>query len=318
MSLKEQQGSAEPASSDLPEELEISFQPEVSGSLFSTHGSLLLRSGRGLPYLMINATLMQGSVPLDYVNYMMIDVRPDESRSFEISLSRRIDLGQDYTCRVNVSGPDGVLASESRQCRAAAASGAEAHDGQSAVGPDDVVLSREELRELELQYIRFGQSLADSSVESSSDEESSSSASGDGSDAAESEASRASEDSAGETSSRDMSSDETSSTEDSSGEGSSTVASSGGALSDEVSSSGASSKSSSQPDVALAVIEEVRQEEENRSEEGEFVASTSSKKYHLPECRYAVKIREENRIYFQSAEDAEDQGYEPCKVCNPG
>jgi hypothetical protein len=50
---------------------------------------------------------------------------------------------------------------------------------------------------------------------------------------------------------------------------------------------------------------------------GTFMGSITSKKYHRLDCRYALKIKPENRIYFQSLEDAEGQGYLPCKSCNP-
>jgi hypothetical protein len=54
------------------------------------------------------------------------------------------------------------------------------------------------------------------------------------------------------------------------------------------------------------------------SQEGaRFVGSITSKKYHRPDCRYALKIKPENLIYFRSEEDALGQGYLPCKICNP-
>jgi hypothetical protein len=55
----------------------------------------------------------------------------------------------------------------------------------------------------------------------------------------------------------------------------------------------------------------------SQKDRGKLVGSITSKKYHRPDCRYAVKIKPDNRIYFQSPEDAEAQGYLPCKVCNP-
>ena len=51
--------------------------------------------------------------------------------------------------------------------------------------------------------------------------------------------------------------------------------------------------------------------------EAMLVGSSTSKKYHLPDCRYALKIKPENKIDFQSPEDAKRQGYLPCKSCNP-
>jgi len=52
-------------------------------------------------------------------------------------------------------------------------------------------------------------------------------------------------------------------------------------------------------------------------ENGTFMGSITSKKYHRPDCRYALKIKPDNRIYFPSIEDANSQGYLSCKVCNP-
>ena len=44
---------------------------------------------------------------------------------------------------------------------------------------------------------------------------------------------------------------------------------------------------------------------------GMFVASKNSKIYHKPDCKYVKRIKEENKIWFQSAKDAEDKGYKP-------
>ncbi len=49
----------------------------------------------------------------------------------------------------------------------------------------------------------------------------------------------------------------------------------------------------------------------------EFWGSAKSKKYHIPTCRWAKKIKEDNRIVFASPEDAVKAGYEPCKTCKP-
>ena len=42
---------------------------------------------------------------------------------------------------------------------------------------------------------------------------------------------------------------------------------------------------------------------------GVFVASKNSKIYHLPDCSYAKKIKDENKIWFKSAKEAEKAGY---------
>ncbi len=49
--------------------------------------------------------------------------------------------------------------------------------------------------------------------------------------------------------------------------------------------------------------------------ESKLVGSSSSKKYHRPNCRYVSKIKPENRVLFTSREEARIQGYLPCKVC---
>lgn len=55
----------------------------------------------------------------------------------------------------------------------------------------------------------------------------------------------------------------------------------------------------------------------NEEDNEGYVGSKTSKKYHLPTCRYAVKILPEKKLVFASREEAESRGYEPCKVCNP-
>lgn len=69
-----------------------------------------------------------------------------------------------------------------------------------------------------------------------------------------------------------------------------------------------------------APTEEAQPPERSAPEEpGEYryVGSRNSDKYHLPSCRYAQKIGEENRIGWVSREEAEEAGYSPCKTCDP-
>jgi len=51
--------------------------------------------------------------------------------------------------------------------------------------------------------------------------------------------------------------------------------------------------------------------------EGEknFVASISGTKYHLPTCSSARTIKEENKVWFNTKEDAELAGYGPAGNC---
>lgn len=48
---------------------------------------------------------------------------------------------------------------------------------------------------------------------------------------------------------------------------------------------------------------------------GGYVASKTGTKYYLPWCGTAKRIKEENRVWFQSKEAAEAAGYEPASNC---
>jgi len=49
--------------------------------------------------------------------------------------------------------------------------------------------------------------------------------------------------------------------------------------------------------------------------DGTVVGSRNSTKYHYPWCSGAKRIKEENKIYFSSIEQARGQGYEPAANC---
>lgn len=51
--------------------------------------------------------------------------------------------------------------------------------------------------------------------------------------------------------------------------------------------------------------------------EGKYVASISGTKYYLKFCSGASRIKEENKIYFDTKVEAENAGYEPARNC-PG
>jgi hypothetical protein len=50
---------------------------------------------------------------------------------------------------------------------------------------------------------------------------------------------------------------------------------------------------------------------------GELVASKNGTKYHYSHCQGAKQIREENRISFKSAQEAEASGYTLASNCKP-
>lgn len=51
--------------------------------------------------------------------------------------------------------------------------------------------------------------------------------------------------------------------------------------------------------------------------EGKYVASKSGTKYYLPSCSGVKRIKEENKIWFASVEDAQAAGLTPATNC-PG
>ncbi len=71
------------------------------------------------------------------------------------------------------------------------------------------------------------------------------------------------------------------------------------------------------------VIEQVNREVAKKSndifgvEVGLLVASINGTKYHLPECSGAKRIKKENKIWFNSIEEAVKMGYTPAANC-PG
>lgn len=50
---------------------------------------------------------------------------------------------------------------------------------------------------------------------------------------------------------------------------------------------------------------------------GKYIASKSGTSYHFPWCPGALRIKESNKIWFQSKEEAEGRGYKPASNC-PG
>ena len=49
----------------------------------------------------------------------------------------------------------------------------------------------------------------------------------------------------------------------------------------------------------------------------DYVASINGDKYHRVTCQYAKRILAENRIYYESRDEAYADGKTACSVCNP-
>lgn len=53
------------------------------------------------------------------------------------------------------------------------------------------------------------------------------------------------------------------------------------------------------------------------SDSGSYVGNANSGKFHVPSCGSVGKMSEKNKVFFSSRSEAINQGYVPCKRCNP-
>lgn len=216
--------------------LDVDFTSEVSDDLFRTEGNIVLWSNATLPYLIIEAVLQNGSQRIDGIKYMMMDIEPSRDQHFEIDKNRKISQGT-YNCTLEISGPEGLIESETRRCFSTFEG---SNKGQ------------------EVQYVFVSQGEKEPHV-----------------------------------------------------------------ISDE---SLKNYLSTQAPSNNLTQNQKVNSNSQSSLSEvlngssgatGELVGSKTSKKYHRPDCSYAIRIKPENKVYFANAEEAQKQGYQPCKVCNP-
>lgn len=60
-----------------------------------------------------------------------------------------------------------------------------------------------------------------------------------------------------------------------------------------------------------------RKSESETTREYRYVASRKSDKFHKLQCSYAANINKENRVYFETRNDAIAAGKDPCSRCKP-
>lgn len=58
-------------------------------------------------------------------------------------------------------------------------------------------------------------------------------------------------------------------------------------------------------------------EEITTTQTTQYIGSKNTKKYHKEDCQYVKTISDKNKVYFSSSQEAQDEGYIPCKACNP-
>jgi hypothetical protein len=235
---------------DQPENLplQMDFDSELQSDLFCVRGNIMLPGNSSLAYLLLNATLCQGSIVQFSTKYLLMDLQPEQDHSFEIAKNVKIPAGE-YDCILEAKGPQGLLAIEKRKISLPS-------EQKPVFDPFPWPVDLD----------------PDSKVSRQGDEQV-----------------RAAEESAVHNEISEKASEN---------EGFAV-------LTDKEKEPVGNLSSSKAPSASSQEIE------------GKFMGSIASKKYHRLDCRYALKIKPENCIYFQSIEDAEGQGYLPCKVCNP-
>lgn len=64
-------------------------------------------------------------------------------------------------------------------------------------------------------------------------------------------------------------------------------------------------------------VEPVSDDDSSSSSSSEYWASAKADKFHTPDCEWAQKISEDNKIVYHSRDDAIADGRVPCGACNP-
>lgn len=70
-----------------------------------------------------------------------------------------------------------------------------------------------------------------------------------------------------------------------------------------------------QLNASIGKVTESKEDNIRNQKEYKFVASKNGKFYYYPWCPGVERIKEENKIYFNSKEEAEKAGYKPAKDC---
>jgi hypothetical protein len=278
-----------------PTNLQMDFDAEVSNSLFCVRGNIMLTGTESLPYLLLNATLFRGGQVLKSTKYLMLQVDPGKDHSFEISKNMRILPGS-YNCTLEVAGPKGPLAHETRKCKLAEPN-IEPVSWGNPIFSDELAIkiAEQKYQEKKIQreakqemarkeVIQEKKTLQDNELQEKTQEK-----------------------------------ETPNELKDGANEGTEAL---------EVRAS--SEENIKAKEDLRAYADENRVNNTSRSEaslkksmapstesETELIGSSTSKKYHLSACRFASKIKPDNKISFESIEDAKRQGYLPCKVCNP-
>ena len=289
------------AAGEWPTHLQMDFDAEVSNSLFCVRGNILLKGSGSLPYLLLNATLLRGGKVLKSTKYLMLQVEPGKDHSFEISKNMRILPGS-YNCTLEVTGPKGSLAHETRKCKLAELNMEPVSWGNPIFSDELAIkIAEQKYREEKIQREAKQEKARKEAIQ---EEEVTQENVLLEKKIQKKETSIESKDEAneGEANEETESLEVRASSEESIKAKEDLQAYTDGNHIDSTSPLEASLKKSKAPSTESEI---------------ELIGSSTSKKYHLSSCRFASKIKLDNKISFESIEDAKRQGYLPCKVCNP-
>lgn len=281
-----------------PSHLQADFDSEVRSNLFRLKGNLAFTGNSSLSYLLLNATLLQDGRAAASTKYLLIQVEPGEDHGFEISRNMRIPHGS-YDCRLEVTGPQGLLCSETRGCHLAVPWD-EKSSPSASISPAELErkTARQESQEEKLlrEKTENGGDQGESALEGAAKKVKS------GGSHDEQPADKP-ETKPGAANSSDASKNPKSNDE---------------AAAEEMQQDAKANPSSeNHGSSSLASPSLDASASRSADKEARLVGSSTSKKYHRPDCRYALKIKPENKITFASIEDAQRQGYLPCKTCSP-
>lgn len=291
-------------------QLRMEIEPELKSDLFSLRANAILTGNGTLPYLLLNATLRQGATYVLSTKYLMMRLEPNRDYSFEIARNSRLLPGE-YICTLEASGPSGTLASESRMCSLAED---QENSPTSFISPEGYISisDAQALFTGRGLYDRTGQTDITSRVKREAEKESEVKGEKESmiEDDKESEIKTQKEHqkemyAQGEEAKTPAEGDEVQLVDEND------------SLDQSLENSEEIKTGADGDRAAESIAAYADHELADEAPGEELVASSTSRKYHLPECRYAQKIKPENRISFQSAKQAKSQGYLPCKSCHP-
>ena len=264
--------------------LQMDYDVELSHDLFRMQGHLLLPGAGNLAYVQLNASLSRENSPIFSTKYLLMQIESSREYGFEICKSCWLEPGE-YDCLLRAEGPQGVIAEGTRRV-----SLEQFRNGPKGWSEAEEAAFWRMIEEREKEAVEGEDGTREDGTK-------------------EDRITEDGEEEIGKTSKSDAGAVER--TKEASGEDENANES------DDMERSRRPASSESGSRAFFSAYPAGEDGDPISSQEHLLVGSISSRKYHLPDCRYAQKIKPENLVTFSSSEEAEREGYLPCKVCNP-